>query len=85
MQIAARRSYEDVRVRAARAESRRRQIAVICSLKGAAVADEGSVAAALLQMERLADALAEDEFDDMGMPRSGGRSALAALIGTLRR
>jgi AcrR family transcriptional regulator len=77
-------SYENTRVRDARAESRKRQIAFICSLEGAAAADEASVAAALLQLERLSDALAEGEFEDMGMSENGGRAALAALIGDLR-
>lgn len=78
-------SYDDARVRAARAESRKRQIAFICALKGAAAADEASVAAVLLQLERLSDALAEGEFEDMGLSASGGRAALAALIASLRR
>lgn len=77
-------SYEDARVRAARAESRKRQIAFIRSLKRAA-ADEASLAAVLLQLERLSDALAEGEFEDMGLSESEGKAALAALIASLRR
>jgi AcrR family transcriptional regulator len=79
-------SYEIPSVREARAESRRRQIAFIRSLKGAAAAkDEPSIAAVLLQLERLSDALAEGEFEDMGMLQDSGKAALATLIHNLRR
>jgi AcrR family transcriptional regulator len=78
-------SYEDPRVREARAESRKRQVSFLCSLKGASCLDAASVASTLLQLERLSDALAEGEFDDMGLANTGGRTALAEIIGNLRR
>jgi hypothetical protein len=45
-----------------------------------ATMDEGEIAAALLQMERLADALAEGEFADMGLSTKQAELALDALI-----
>jgi AcrR family transcriptional regulator len=76
-------TYESARVRAARAESRKRQIAFIRSLQGPGSADEASLAPLLLQVERLADAIAEGEYQDMGLPQGTGEAALAALIGLL--
>lgn len=78
-------SHEIPSVREARAESRKRQIAFIRSLKGTVATDEPSVATVLLQLERLSDALAEGEFEDMGMQQDSGKAALAALIHKLRR
>jgi AcrR family transcriptional regulator len=78
-------SYEDARVRKVRAESRRRQIALIRSWAGVSAADEASLAAVLLQLERLSDAVAEGEFRDMGVANTGAKAALAELIGNLRR
>jgi AcrR family transcriptional regulator len=78
-------SYDDARVRAARAESRKRQVAFIRTRQGARAQDESAVAAALLQVERLSDALAEGELKDMGLSEQGGWAALATLIGQLRR
>ncbi len=40
--------------------------------------------AMLLQTERLADALAEGEFHDMGLGKKAGEDALARLIHELR-
>ncbi len=77
-------SYEDARVRDARAESRKRQIVFIRSFGSVDASDEASVAAVLLQLERLSDALAEGEFEDMGMSQSGGKAVLAELIHKLR-
>jgi AcrR family transcriptional regulator len=81
-------SLEDAVVRRARAVSRKRQIARIQSwrqeFKHGSLPDESSVAVTLLQMERLADALAEGEFEDMELGQAAGKSALAKLIESLR-
>ncbi|WP_293678213.1 TetR/AcrR family transcriptional regulator [uncultured Phenylobacterium sp.] len=77
-------SLEDERVRAARAASRVRQVGQILIWRGATAKEAPAIAAALLQMERLADALAEGEFRDMGLDDSAGEAALAAIIQRLR-
>jgi len=76
-------SLEDDKVRAARAESRLRQIDRIRQWRdGAVSADE--VAAVLLQLERLSDALAEGEILDMGLDEAPARRRLAELLTWLR-
>lgn len=75
-------SAEDSQVRAARAESRLRQIEYIREWRGGVLpADE--VAAALLQLERLADALAEGELGDMHLDEAPTRRRLAELLAWL--
>ena len=76
-------SVEEKSVRVARAESRKRQIAQIRLWKQTE-ADESELAVSLLQMERLADALAEGEFKDMGVSSRAGENALARLIEQLK-
>ena len=76
-------SLENAEVRAARAESRKRQIAQIRAWGGLAGSDE-ALAVALLQLERLTDALAEGELADMGMEETAARAELAALVTRLR-
>jgi AcrR family transcriptional regulator len=77
-------STENQAMRRARAASRKRQVAQIKLWQQNPAADEARLAAVLLQMERLADALAERELQDMGLnPRAAAR-ALADLIGELR-
>jgi AcrR family transcriptional regulator len=70
-------SLTDTGVRAARAESRRRQIDRIGGRPDAA-------AVVLLQLERLSDALAEDELADMGLDDTIARQTLADLLKRLR-
>ncbi|HEY0341487.1 MAG TPA: helix-turn-helix domain-containing protein [Steroidobacteraceae bacterium] len=77
-------SLENAAVRAARARSRLNQIEYVKKLGPNAVRDDAAVAAMLLQTERLADALAENEFHDMGLHRKAGEEALARLIHDLR-
>lgn len=77
-------SVENEVVRAARARSRRNQIAYVKSLSPNVAQDDASLAATLLQTERLADALAEGEFHDMGLNKKAGEEALARLIHDLR-
>lgn len=80
-------SLDDPAIRSARAASRKRQLDQIehwhrefhdGSLSRAALAT------ILLQMERLADALAEDELTDMDISPAAGQRALAALIESVR-
>jgi AcrR family transcriptional regulator len=73
-------SVENKIVRAARARSRLNQIEYVKSLSPNVARDDGSLAALLLQTERLADALAEGEFRDMGVNKKAGEEALARLI-----
>ena len=76
-------SYERPRVRAARAESRTKQVAFIQQWYPH-LHDDAVVATALLQIERLADALAEGEFRDLSLPDSAARLELARIIRSLR-
>jgi AcrR family transcriptional regulator len=77
-------SVETDVVRAARARGRLNQIAFLKSLHQGAHRDDASMATTLLQAERLADALAEGEFQDMGLARKVAEEALARLIHQLR-
>jgi AcrR family transcriptional regulator len=86
-------SLEDPIIRKARADSRRRQIAQINTWQSTAKPsvspeqvnlNDGAIAAALLQMERLADALAEGELGDIGISPAATQKALADLIEQFR-
>lgn len=77
-------SVENEVVRAARARSRLNQVAFVKSLNPNVARDDASIATMLLQTERLADALAEGEFHDMGLNKKAGEEALAHLIHNLR-
>jgi len=74
---------ENDRVRAARAASRLRQIAFLQQM-GTSPSDAGRLGAVLLQIERLSDALAEEEFADMGLAPGAAEGVLADLIHELR-
>ena len=76
-------SVEDSRIRAARAESRLRQIDFLKRMSGAQ-ADPARLATVLLQLERLADAIAEGELTDMGLPSTATETRLAELIHEVR-
>ena len=78
-------SLEHPKVRAARAASRLRQIERIRTGQGARAADPAVLAAWLLEMERLSDALAEGEVEDMGLDPAATAAALAEIIGRIRR
>ena len=71
-------------MRAARARARLNQIAYVKSLSPNVTRDDASLATMLFQTERLADALAEGEFGDMGLDERAGEEALASLIRELR-
>jgi AcrR family transcriptional regulator len=77
-------SIEDDVVRKARAQSRLNQIAQIRKWNPAQPASTADLAVALFKIERLADALAEGEFDDMGIDRKAGETELALLLNWLR-
>jgi AcrR family transcriptional regulator len=77
-------SLEDDKVRKARANARLRQLAYIRERTGAPESENGRLASRLLQIERLADGLAEGEFDDMGLSAAHGEAALAELMGAMR-
>jgi AcrR family transcriptional regulator len=76
-------SLEHPKVRAARAATRLRQIARLQARSGPSV-PEADFAAALLQLERLSDAVAEEELADMGLDPEGAWRALEAIIHRLR-
>jgi AcrR family transcriptional regulator len=76
-------SVENDAVRAARAQSRLIQIEYVKTMSPNP-RDDASLAAILFQTERLADALAEREFHDMGLNKKAGEEALARLINDLR-
>jgi AcrR family transcriptional regulator len=77
---------EDDVVRRARADSRLRQIEDIVRLRRAAtpVLEPAQIAVTLLQIERLADAIAEDELADLGLPESAARAELVSLLSRLQ-
>lgn len=77
-------SVENDTVRAVRAQSRLNQIAYLRKEFPKLVHDDASLAATLFQIERLADALAEKEFRDMGLNKRAGARALARLLRDLR-
>jgi AcrR family transcriptional regulator len=76
-------AVEDRKARRARAQSRKRQIAYIEAGLGASL-DKEEIAVVLFQIERLADAIAEDEFADLGFGEARARAALTALVARLR-
>lgn len=77
-------SVEEPVVRKARAESRLRQIERFKSWKGGTAASTAEIATVLLEMERLCDAVAEDEFSDLGLDDKTPRAAIAGLMARLR-
>jgi len=84
-------SLDDPDVRRARAESRQRQLERIRDWQREApasserpAADLETLAVKLLTLERLADALAEDEFEDLGFRPRAVENALAEIIDALR-
>jgi AcrR family transcriptional regulator len=77
-------SLENPAVRAARAESRRRQVEIIQRWHPASPLAPADIAVALFKIERLADAIAEGEFVDMKLGDTAAHAALAALITSLQ-
>ena len=77
-------SYEEPAVRTARAQSRLRQIENIRTWTAPMDRPTAEIATILLQMERLADALAEQELTDLGLDETATRAAFATLQRNLR-
>jgi AcrR family transcriptional regulator len=77
-------SAENDEVREARARSRLNQIRQIRVWNPKQRDVTGDLAVTLLQFERLADALAEGEFRDMGLDKKAGEEALVRLIRRFR-
>lgn len=77
-------AVENPLVRKARADSRIRQIEQIALWSGASQSWNDEHALLLLQIERLADAAAEDELADMGIAPQKANIALAELITRLQ-
>jgi AcrR family transcriptional regulator len=78
-------SLDSSAVRQARAASRRRQIEAIqhWRQKRRPAMSESAIATTLLQMERLADALAEHELEDMALSPVSAEGALAHIVESL--
>jgi len=77
-------AYEYPEVRQARADSRKRHISRIRQWQPKLQASEEEVACILLELERLCDAIAENEFTDMGLSDQGALRMAAHLIDRLR-
>lgn len=77
-------SVEDADVRRARAQSRLNQIQQIRMWNPKQRDATADLAVALLEFERLADALAEGEFHDMGLDDKAAETTLASLIRRFR-
>jgi AcrR family transcriptional regulator len=77
-------SVQDEGVRRARAESRLRQIERIRANHPTGAPKADQVAVVLLQIERLADAIAEGELRDLGLSEGPTRTAMASLIESVR-
>lgn len=78
-------SYDEPEVREARARSRLRQIESLKQWIKPVRRTTAELATILLQMERLSDALAEDEFGDLGVDERAAKTALADLQLSMRR
>ena len=78
-------SYDEPEVRNARAQSRLRQIESLKRWTKPVRRTTAELATILLQMERLSDALAEDEFGDLGLDEKAAKAALADLQLSIRR
>ena len=77
-------AVEDREVRTARARGRLNQIGQIRTWNPEQPDSTAQLAVALLQFERLADALAEGEFHDMGLDERTAKAMLASLIRRFR-
>lgn len=73
----------DEAVRAARTASRQRQLQTVAASSGAGGGGYAARVILLLEIERLADAVADGELADLGVDEHHGTRAIASLIGTL--
>jgi AcrR family transcriptional regulator len=76
-------SLDNPAVRAARAESRLRQVEQLRAWRGGTGAT-ADLAVWLLELERLSDAVAEGELADMGLGEGEARAELARIVNALR-
>lgn len=74
-------ALEEPRIRAARAESRERQLADLAKAPGNRGRSKAELTAALLKVERVCDALADDEFADLAID---GEDAEALAVQAIR-
>lgn len=74
-------AVEEPRIRAARAQSRERQLADLAKAPGNRGRAKADLAAALLKVERVCDALADDELADLGLT---GEAAEALAVQAVR-
>jgi AcrR family transcriptional regulator len=77
-------ALEEPRMRRARAADRIETLSEIRFWLGQPLADDGRMASDLMQLERLAEALAEGEFADMGLADGEARRDLAAILRRMR-
>lgn len=77
-------SVEEPAVRTARAESRLRQIERFKTWAGGAACSTDEIAIMLLEMERLCDAIVENEFADLGVSEEQPHLEIARLMSRLR-
>ncbi|MBI3677454.1 MAG: TetR/AcrR family transcriptional regulator [Proteobacteria bacterium] len=73
-------AVENDRVRAARAAARLAQIAALKALPRRTKISDSELTAALLKLERLCDAVAENEFLDIGVSKKQARRAVIAAL-----
>jgi AcrR family transcriptional regulator len=78
-------ALDSATVRRARAESRLRQIEQIRAWTNAPNAATEGLAVRLLQLERLADAVAEGELGDMDLTEDAARAEIGRIVESLRR
>lgn len=76
--------YEEPRMRRALAADRLETLSEIRFWLGQPLADDARMACDLIQLERLADALAEGELADMGLPEDQARRDLVSLLRRMR-
>lgn len=73
-------AVENDRVRAARAAARLAQIAALKALPRKKKVSDAELVAALLKLERLCDAVAENEFHDMGVSKTDARRTVIEAL-----
>lgn len=73
-------AVEDERVRKARAESRKHQCDALLQWQDLPRNARSEVMIRLLQIERLADAIAEGEFRELGVPAKTVKARIASLL-----
>lgn len=77
-------AFEEPRMRRAVAADRLETLSDIRLWLGQPLADDARMACDLIQLERLADVLAEGELTDMGLPDDQAQRDLAALLRRMR-